>query len=417
MPMDRREFFFRGIGVATVSAMVPRFAVAWARVFEESLEPGASGRVLVVVELSGGNDGLNTVVPYTDSLYTNTYRKNIGVPASAVLDLNGSLGFNPVMTGLKALWDGGRVSVIEGVSYPNPNLSHFTSRDIWHTADPVLAQRRGWLGRYADLNLAGSANPLTGCAISQSLPRTLLADKVVFPSFTNLASYAYATDGSYPQDANNQLNAFVSENAIEHEIPTRNELIEEISRDAASSAATLKQVASTYVAKATYPGNSLTNALRLCAELIVGDIGTRILYVTYGGFDNHSTQKAAHDNLLKAVSDSIKAFFDDLDAQGKSSSVLLMTWSEFGRRVQENSSLGTDHGTAGVHFVVGNATVKGIYGPAPQLNALDRNGNLPWQTDFRSYYGTILKNWLKADSDAVLGPGYPNMGFVNPNYV
>jgi len=391
--------------------------VAGARFFEESLEPGASGRVLVVVELSGGNDGLNTVVPYTDSLYTNTYRKNIGVPASAVLDLDGKLGFNPVMTGLKALWDGGRVSVVEGVSYPNPNLSHFTSRDIWHTADPVLAQRRGWLGRYADLNLAGTGNPLTGCAISQSLPRTLLADKVVFPSFTSLASYAYATDGAYPQDANNQVNAFVAENAIEHEIPTRNELIEDISRDAATSAATLKQVASTYVAKATYPNNSLANALKLCAELIVGDIGTRILYVTYGGFDNHSAQKAAHDNLLKAVSDSIKTFFDDLDAQGRSSSVLLMTWSEFGRRVQENGSLGTDHGTAGVHFVVGNAAVRGIYGPAPQLNALDRNGNLPWQTDFRSYYGTVLKNWLKADSDAVLGPGYPNMGFVNPNSV
>ena len=339
------------------------------------------------------------------------------MPATAVLDLDGKLGFNPVMTGLKSLWDANRLAVIEGVSYPNPNLSHFTSRDIWHTADPALAQRRGWLGRYADATMAGNGNPLSGCAISQSLPLTLLADKVVFPSFTSLSSYAYATDGSNASDAANQVNGFVAQNSIEHEIATRNDRIEGISRDAASSAATLKQVTSSYVAKATYPNNSLANALKLCAEIIVGNLGTQILYVTYGGFDNHSAQKAAHDNLLKAVSDAIKAFFDDLDGQGKSSDVLLMTWSEFGRRVQENASLGTDHGTAGVHFVVGNAAVKGIYGPAPALNTLDKNGNLPWQNDFRSYYGTVLRDWLKTDADAILGKGYPNLGCVNPTYV
>ena len=417
MPMDRREFLFRGVGVATVAAMVPRFAVAGARYFEESLGAGLAGRVLVVVELAGGNDGLNTVVPYTDALYSNTYRKNIGVSAASVLDLDGKLGFNPVMTGLKSLWDANRLAVIEGVSYPNPNLSHFTSRDIWHTADPTLALHRGWLGRYADATMAGNGNPLSGCAISQSLPLTLLADKVVFPSFTSLSSYAFATDGANASDAANQVNGFVAQNSIEHEIATRNDRIEGISRDAASSAATLKQVTSGYVAKATYPNNSLANALKLCAEIIVGNLGTQILYVTYGGFDNHSGQKAAHDNLLKAVSDAIKAFFDDLDGQGKSSGVLLMTWSEFGRRVQENASLGTDHGTAGVHFVVGNAAVKGIYGPAPVLNALDKNGNLPWQNDFRSYYGTVLRDWLKTDSDAILGKGYPNLGCVNASYV
>ena len=417
MPMDRREFLFRGIGVATVSAMVPRFAVAGAKLFEESIEAAVPGRVLVVLELAGGNDGLNTVVPYTDALYYGTYRKTIGVPAAAVLDLDGRLGLNPVMTGLKSLWDAGRVSVIEGVAYPNPNLSHFTSRDIWHTADPVLAERRGWLGRYADMALAGDPNPLKGCAISQSLPRTLLADKVVFPSFTNLSSYSYATDGAYPQDATNQVNAFVAENSIEHEIATRNDMIEGISRDAASSSATLKQVASGYVPKAVYPNNSLANALKLCAEIVVGNLGTQILYVSYGGFDNHSAQKAAHDNLLKTVSDAIKAFFDDLDGQGKSSGVLLMSWSEFGRRVGENASLGTDHGTAGVHFVVGNAAVKGIYGPPPNLAQLDRSGNLAWQTDFRSYYGTILNDWLKTDAAAVLGKGYPSLGCVNQSYV
>ena len=413
MPLNRREFLFRGVGFATVSAMVPRFPILGTRLLEESVQAGDASRVLVVIELAGGNDGLNMVVPYTDTLYTATYRKTIGVPASDVLDLDGRLGLNPVMTGMKSLWDAGRVAVIEGVSYPNPNLSHFTSRDIWHTADPKLLQHNGWLGRYADRALADNTNPLVGCAISQSLPRTLLADKVVFPSFTNVASYSYATDGANASDSTNQLNAFVAQNALPHEIDNRNERIEDISRDAASSSAIVKAIASGYVAKATYPNNSLANALKLCAELIVGNVGTQILYVTYGGFDTHSAQKAPHDSLLRAVSDSIKAFFDDLDGQGKSQSVLAMTWSEFGRRVPENGSLGSDHGTASAHFVVGPGAVRGVYGPPPDLAHLDNNGNLPWQIDFRSYYGTVLSNWMRVpDVAAVLGAGFPNLGCV-----
>jgi uncharacterized protein (DUF1501 family) len=411
--LNRREFLFRGAGVATLSAMVPRFSIAGTRFFEESVA-AASGPVLVVVELAGGNDGLNTVVPYTDPLYA-ALRPTIGVAASGVLDLDGTLGLNPVMTGLKALWDSGRVAVVEGVSYPNPNLSHFTSRDIWHTADPKLAERNGWLGRWADHALAGSGNPLAGCAVSQSLPRTLLADKVVFPSFTSLASYAYATDGSNRSDSQNQLDAFVGQSSVPHEVVTRNDAIEEITRDAASSSATLQRVASSYVPKVTYPSSSLAGALKLCAQVIVGDLGTQILYVTYGGFDNHSAQKAEHDTLLTNVSDAVKAFFDDLDAQGRSSGVLLMTWSEFGRRAGENGSLGTDHGTAGVHFVVGDRAIRGIYGVAPQLGKLDGNGNLPWQIDFRSYYGTILTRFLGlSDTASVLGAAYPDLGFVRP---
>jgi len=413
MPMNRREFLFQGAGVATLTAMAPRFAISGARHFEESVSAAAGpGLVLVVVELAGGNDGLNTVIPYTDSLYA-TYRPTLGVSAGSVLDLDGRLGLHPAMTGIHSLWESGRVAVVEGVSYPNPNLSHFTSRDIWHTADPSLAQRNGWLGRYADRALAGSDNPLSGCAISQNLPRTLLGDKVVFPSFTSLASYAYATDGANAADAGNQRDAFVAQSSIPHEVPNRHDAIEEISRDAASSSATLQRVASAYAAKVVYPSNALAGALKLCAQIIVGDLGTQILYVSYGGFDNHSGQKPIHDALLGNVSDSIKAFFDDLDAQGKSSGVLLMTWSEFGRRPAENGSAGTDHGTSGVHFVVGDRAARGIYGIPPALSRLDSNGNLPWQIDFRSYYGTILSRFLGVpDVAAVLGTGYPDLGFI-----
>jgi uncharacterized protein (DUF1501 family) len=415
MPMDRRVFLGRSLGFVTISALVPRFGVAGtSRLFEESIE-AAADRVLVILELAGGNDGLNTVVPYTDNLYR-SLRPTIQVPAAAALDLDGRMGLNPVMTGMKSLWDAGRLAIVPGVSYPNPNLSHFTSRDIWHTADPRLAERRGWLGRWADQSLAGTSNPRTGCAISQSLPRTLLADNVVIPSFSSLNAYSYTTDGTYPGDSTNQLNAFVAENSTEYEVRNRIERIGATARDAASSSAILRNTASTYVPRATYPANGLGNALKLVAQIITGNIGTRILYVTYGGFDNHSNQKTDHDNLLRNLSDSIKAFFDDLDAQNRSSNVLLMTWSEFGRRPGENGSLRTDHGTSGPQFVVGGAVSRGIYGPPPSLSSLDRNGNLTWQTDFRSYYGTILQDWLGADAPAILGAGYPNVGFVNRSY-
>jgi uncharacterized protein (DUF1501 family) len=415
MPMDRRVFLGRSLGFVTISALVPRFGVAGtSRLFEESIE-AAADPVIGIKELPGGNDRRNTEVPYTDNLYR-TLRPTIQVPAAAALDLDGRMGLNPVMTGMKSLWDAGRLAIVPGVSYPNPNLSHFTSRDIWHTADPRLAERRGWLGRWADQSLAGTSNPLTGCAISQSLPRTLLADNVVIPSFSSLNAYSYTTDGTYPGDSTNQLNAFVAENSTEYEVRNRIERIGATARDAASSSAILRNTASTYVPRATYPANGLGNALKLVAQIITGNIGTRILYVTYGGFDNHSNQKTDHDNLLRNLSDSIKAFFDDLDAQNRSSNVLLMTWSEFGRRPGENGSLGTDHGTSGPQFVVGGAVSRGIYGPPPSLSSLDRNGNLTWQTDFRSYYGTILQDWLGADAPAILGAGYPNVGFVNRSY-
>jgi uncharacterized protein (DUF1501 family) len=415
MTIDRRAFLARGLGWATVSALVPRFGVfGTTKLFEESIEASAD-RILVVLELAGGNDGLNTVVPYTDSLYA-VHRARIGVAATSVLDLDGMLGFNPVMASLKSLWDAGRVAIVQGVSYPNPNLSHFTSRDIWHTADPRLADRRGWLGRYADRHLAGSGNPLSACAISQSLPRTLLADSVVIPSFTSLNAYSYVTDGANPGDSNNQVTAFVAQNSMQYEIPTDVDRVGSTARDAQSSSVQLRQLAAAYTPSVTYPNSSLANALRLCAQIITGGVGTQILYVTYGGFDNHSNQRADHDNLLRNVSDAIKAFFDDLDAKNKSSNVLLMTWSEFGRRVPENGSLGTDHGTAGVQFLVGSGVNRGIYGERPNLGALDRNGNLSWQIDFRAYYGSVLQDWMRADAGAILGPGYPNLGCVNRSY-
>jgi uncharacterized protein (DUF1501 family) len=416
MPISRRDFLLRSAGFVSVSAMVPRWAVTGASQFEESVGASQSGRTLVVLELMGGNDGINTVIPYTDSAYPQV-RSRIGIPVNSVLPLDSQLGLNPVMTGLKALWDKNRLAVVEGVGYPNSSLSHFSSRDIWHTADPTLAQRRGWLGRWADAYIGSNADPLSCAAISQSLPRTLLADNVSVPSFVSIASYQYATDGAYPGDKNNKINTFLSENADRYEIENTVQGVSKLASLAISSSSMLQSVGTGYVAGGQYPSGSLGAGLELIAQIINADVGAQILYVTYGGFDNHANEDKDHDPLVQTVSDGIKAFFDDLDAHSKSHDVVLMTWSEFGRRVNDNASNGTDHGTSAPHFVVGDAIKPGVYGNPPSLTNLDSNGNLLIQNDFRSYYGTMLSDWLGADASAILGASWPNLGFINKSFV
>jgi uncharacterized protein (DUF1501 family) len=417
MPISRRDFLLKSAGFVSVAAVAPRWRIEGARQFEESVEAGAANRTLVVLELMGGNDGLNTVVPYADSRYPQL-RSRIGIPVGKVLPLDGKLGLNPVMAGMMSLWNANRVALIENVGYPNSSLSHFASRDIWHTADPMLAQRRGWLGRWADEYLASDPNPLKCTAISQTLPITLLADSVQVPSFISLATYTYQTDGAYPGDKTNQMNAFLAGSSPEYEIPTTVDTLGQIGEGAVNSSTLLQTVSAGYVAMGAYPTGSLAQGLLLCAEIINANVGARILYVTYGGFDNHATEDKDHDPLLQNVSDSIKAFFDDLDGHGKSRDVLLMTWSEFGRRAQDNASNGTDHGTAAPHFVVGDAAIRGIYGGSPDLTNLDANGNLQIQNDFRSYYTTVLSDWLNVpDVPNILGANWPNLGFLNKSYV
>lgn len=417
MPISRRTFLLRSAGFVSVSALVPRWGIAGARQFEESVGSDAASRTLVVLELMGGNDGLNTIIPYADSKYPQL-RSRIGIPVGSVLQLDGKLGLNPVMGSMMSLWNANRLAIVENVGYPNSSLSHFSSRDIWHTADPTLAQRRGWLGRWADEYLAGNPNPLKCAAISQTLPITLLSDTVQVPSFVNVATYSYQTDGQYPLDRTNQMNAFLAQSSPEYEIPTAVDTLGQIGEDAISSSAALQAVSTGYVPAGAYPSGSLAAGLLLCAQIINANVGARILYVTYGGFDNHAGEDRDHDPLVQNVSDSIKAFFDDLDGHARSHDVLLMTWSEFGRRAQDNASNGTDHGTSAPHFVVGNAVVKGIYGSSPDLSNLDTNGNLRVENDFRSYYGTLLSDWLKVpDVPNILGASWPNLGFLNKSYV
>ncbi len=237
------------------------------------------------------------------------------------------------------------------------------------------------------------------------------------PSFVSLATYSYGTDGSYPGDRNDQLNAFLLQGADQYEIENTVSQVTGLGNAAISSSNILQSVGTGYVTGGQYPAGSLGAGLLLIAQIINANVGARILYITYGGFDNHANEDNDHDTLVQTVADGIKALFDDLDAHGKSHDVLMMTWSEFGRRVQDNASRGTDHGTSAPHFVIGDAVKPGIYGGPPSLSSLDSNGNLKVENDFRSYYGTLLSDWLKADSAAILGAGWPNLGFINKAYV
>ena len=213
------------------------------------------------------------------------------------------------------------------------------------------------------------------------------------------------------------MNAFLLQGADQYEIENTVSEVTGLGNAAISSSNILQSVGSGYVTGGQYPAGSLGAGLLLIAQIINANVGARILYITYGGFDNHANEDNDHDTLVKTVADGIRALFDDLDAHGKSHDVLMMTWSEFGRRVQDNASRGTDHGTSAPHFVIGDAVKPGIYGGPPSLASLDSNGNLKVENDFRSYYGTLLSDWLKADSSAILGAGWPNLGFINKAYV
>jgi uncharacterized protein (DUF1501 family) len=386
-------------------------------------------RILVVIQLAGGNDWLNTFVPYTDSTYR-TLRPTIGFAESELKDSGGnptiissSFGLHPSLTEIKSLFDAGRVAIVNGVGYPSPNLSHFLSMDIWQTANTNGGTGNGWLGKYADEELSGVPG-LTAASIGGSLPKALLSDRVVVPSITNFQNYQYLTDSRNTGDRNNQINTFNQNSS--RSFPQQS-LISEIAAtglDAIAGAQHVQQSVSSYTSPVTYPANNgLAGAMRMVAQLATTINEANLFYVQMGGFDHHSdeigsdqspTDKTVgqHVNLLRQFSQAVKAFYDDMAAHGLADKLLMMHWSEFGRRPNENASLGTDHGTSSGQFIIGNPVIGGIYGQQPSLTDLDRAGNLKFNVDFRAVYATILEKWLRADSQSILGASYENIGFL-----
>jgi uncharacterized protein (DUF1501 family) len=413
--LTRRQLIQGGALLGVVGAVAPTFL--WrARVARGGSQgaPASSGnnRSLVILQMAGGNDGLNMVVPYNDGTYQSV-RPTIKVDPASVLQLNDQLGLNPAMSNLKKVWDAGNLAIIEGVGYPNPTYSHFDSQTIWYTAAPKGEFNDGWLGRYFKQTGAESNAEFGGIDIGAALAPPLVADGVTIPVVQNPASYKLALD---PRDAAARLEAWqdlqTAAKARQKYLP----LIASAALSAQDSTKALAQAINAYGAGAQpavdYGKDPLSNSLKMLAAVLTQEPGTKVGYALIGGFDTHTNETKTQDQLLGTLSDALAAFQADLAARGKADDVLVVTWSEFGRRVKENGSNGTDHGDGGTMLVMGTGVKQGIYGDLPDLTKLDSNGSLQWTTDFRSVYATLLEDWLGVDSKAILGDRFPHLGFV-----
>jgi uncharacterized protein (DUF1501 family) len=427
MATTRRQFIKRGASAVTVSLVLPKLWLGNARA--QGLQANER-RIFVVIQLAGGNDGLNTVVPYSNSTYQ-TLRPTLGFKDSELKDaqgnstiIDGNLGLHPSLSEIKGMYDQNKVAIVLGVGYPSPNLSHFLSQDIWQTANTNGGTGNGWLGRYADEELVGQSG-LSVVSIGGSLPKALFADQFVVPSISNFQNYQFLTDGRNLGDRNNQLNTFNATNTREFDAGSFLAAIADTGTDALSGAQRVQESVATYSSSIAYPtGSSLANALKMVAQVATTIPEANLFYVQMGGFDHHSgeigtaqspTDKTVgqHANLLRQFSQAVKAFYDDLADHGLADKLLMMSWSEFGRRPNENNSFGTDHGTASPQFVIGDPVTGGLYGEQPSLSDLDSAGNMKFKVDFRSIYGTILDRWLSADSRSVLGGTFEDLGFLS----
>ncbi|HTE86731.1 MAG TPA: DUF1501 domain-containing protein [Dehalococcoidia bacterium] len=362
----------------------------------------------MIIQMAGGNDGLNTVIPYSDSNYLGV-RPNLRVDPATVLQLNDRLGLNPAMAGLKNLWDANQLAIIEGVGYPNPSYSHFDSMAIWQTAAPKGEFSDGWLGRYFKQTAAEANADFAGIDIGGALAPMFKTPGVTIPVVQSPAGYKLALD---PRDAAARLEAWRD---LQTAASTRQRylpLIASAAVNAQRSTQVLARAVSEYQPSVTYGKDPLSGSLRVLASVIVQEAGTKVGYAMLGGFDTHSNERKTQDQLLTTLSDALSNFQADLVAHGKADDVLIVTWTEFGRRVKENGSQGTDHGDGGSMFVLGNGVKPGIYGDPPDLMQLDSNGSIQWSTDFRSVYATLLQGWLGVDSTGILGARFTPVPFL-----
>jgi len=393
---------------------------------------GKDGTVLVVLQMAGGNDGLNMVVPYADDIYYRS-RPKLGLPADKILKLDSYAGLNPKLTGLKSLFDEGHLSVVQGVGYPNPNRSHFRSTEIWQTAsDADRNESEGWLGRYFDSCCAG-ADPTVGVAIGEDTPQAFAAKTPTGITFSQPEQFRWrpsekvegrmSVEESFFRELNGSAGdeealLATSEGGSIGSIPGKSktdlstiDFLARTALDAQLSSDKILAITRKYKSKVPYPEGRLGASLSLIARMIAGGLPTRVYYASQGGFDTHASQVHAHERLMGELNGALSAFATDLKQQGNFDRVLLITFSEFGRRVVENANGGTDHGAAAPMFIVGGAVKPGLFGKYPSLSDLDY-GDLKFNTDFRSVYGTVLDKWLRAPSQVVLGRKFPALPII-----
>ncbi|MGN6564349.1 MAG: DUF1501 domain-containing protein [Thermomicrobiales bacterium] len=415
MPFTRRDFLKRGALFLAMGVTAPTFLTRTAQVLAEEDDACMTGpnvkRVLVVIQLGGGNDGLNNVVPYGDPLYYKA-RPTLAVKQSDVLPLTDYIGLNPNLTPLKALYDEGHAAIIQAVGYPNPNRSHFRSTDIWTSGRPDIVEQTGWLGRYIDNTCSGEDRPLYAVDAADTVSKLFWTGHSIVPAISSIANFDFLTDGRFPNDRNNQIETLklLNNGTSGHDY---NDYVRRAALDALDTSDQLKKVAASYRSTVQYPNTGFARGLQMIAKLINADLGTRIFHITIGGFDTHAGQSRTHGLLLKTVAEGAQAFLRDIEGFGRADDVMLMTFSEFGRRVMENGSQGTDHGTAAPLYIMGGGMNPGVFGDAPSLADLDSNGDLKFKLDFRSVYGTLVQDWLGGDTTNIIGAGsFPRIGFV-----
>jgi len=412
--MTTRRQFLQSSALVGFGANVPTFLGRTAVAAPDAAKPGAKDTILVVVQLTGGNDGLNTVIPFADPDYAKC-RPTIGVKKADVKKLTDDLGLHPAMGDFAALYEDKKLAVVQGIGYPNPSQSHFRSMDVWHAAGTAESLTEGWIGKA----LKQKAAPAFHLAESgtDTAPLALTGAPARVPSITSLEDFQLKTAAANATDKakQKQLIEAVSEGSPHSpSAGSQTDLLDFVRRTAATSYASsdkLQKIGKGYVPKATYPNTPLASRLKLAAQLIDGGIGARIFYVSIDGFDTHSGQGGAtgsHANLLTAVSGAVAAFYKDVAARGHGDRVCVMTFSEFGRRAKENGSHGTDHGSAAPMFLVGGKVKAGVVGAHPSLTKLD-DGNLVHHTDFRRVYASVLTDWLGLDAAKVLGKGFDKL--------
>ena len=422
-PIDRRSFIKGGMAfVSAATAMPPAFLRA---TFDDNSIPIADvtketaaaigRRVLVVLQMAGGNDGLNTVIPLNDRGYF-AARPGLAQNPKSTLPLENGMAFNGVMTGMKGLWDQRRMAVILGVGYPNPNRSHFRAMDIWHTASTTNVTGNGWIGRLMDATTHETDSAWRVANIGSELPRSLFADSVFVPSLSSIPAYVLSTDRKFSKDSDRRLQTFAQLNAryaqdaaVQAEYGGSLAFVSQTGFEAYQSTVMLQTEAKTYTTKVPYPTTPLAQAFKTAATLIMSRLGTGVVYITTGGFDTHAGQSDTQNRLLQTVSDAVGAFYADLAAQEAADDVSTVMWTEFGRRIKENGSGGTDHGTASPMFVIGGGVKPGLYGDQPSTASPDTSGDLKYSTDFRQVYASIIEQRFGVASKDVLGQTYSTL--------
>lgn len=399
MYIQRKDFIQLG-SLATASLLMPQFLKA----FETGTLVPPGNKVTVIIQFSGGNDGLNTVIPYRNDLYYSN-RPRLGIQRNAALSLTDEAGLHPSLTAFKELYDDGSLGIFNSVGYPNPDKSHFRSMDIWHTASNSKDYwNTGWVGRYLDAQCKGCDKPTQALEIDDVLSLALKGEQIKGLALEDPRRLYNTSQEKYFKEILAQHKNDAHEQPVDYLYKTMAETI--------SSADYIFKQSKQRPSSEAYPNSDLGKGLKTIASLIFSEINTKVYYISLGSFDTHINQEAQQKRLFADLNNSVKAFVKDLKANNRFNDVLLFTFSEFGRRVAQNASNGTDHGKANnMFFIGGGLKQQGIYNPLPDLTNLD-DGDVKFQLDFKQVYATVLNKWLGADADAILKQQIKPLDFI-----